>query len=206
MVPPLLCAGGKSVPLSVAVHEHLFDTCPDGNFQIDASTGEVTPKFSIFCQQPPPGPPYLSADVSSTPVCCGCICDVIRNSQTATIKFLDHDPSAAPSSGTGGMGGVPTDADIYIDPRFEGQYLIKGKWVSVPFYLIFVHELCGHGLPYMLGTHSPFGPAPPGGTPPQEQHAVDVERQVPAEHKLPRRPEDYLGGARERPNLMNYDP
>jgi hypothetical protein len=42
---------------------------------------------------------------------------------------------------------------------------------------------------------------PPGGTPDAEQHAVDVERQVAAEHNppLPRRPEDYAGAARQKP-------
>jgi len=53
----------------------------------------------------------------------------------------------------------------------------------------------------MRGTHAARAPIPPGGTPAHEREAVDVERGIAAEHQppLPRRPEDYAGGARERP-------
>jgi hypothetical protein len=199
-----LPAGQAGAPnlLTNAIQGLLQDTCPDGKFQFDATTGNVTAPNARFCQQPPPGPPWLSADVSSTPVGCQCICDVINNAQTTTVAFQAGGPRTAPGSVPGagpGQGGVPTDPTISADPRFKGQYRINGRWVDIPFHLIFSHELCGHALPKMLGTHVPRGAGAAGGTPPQEQHAVDVERQIAAEHNLPRRPDDYSGGARERP-------
>jgi hypothetical protein len=88
---------------------------------------------------------------------------------------------------------------VKADPRFQGQYLINGKWVDIPFYLILSHEICGHALPLMQGTHVRPGPTPKGGTPPHEQHAVDVERDIAAEGGQPRRPDDYGGAARQKP-------
>jgi hypothetical protein len=193
---------GPPTRLTNAIQGLLRDTCPDGQFQVDANTGNVSAPNARFCQQPPPGPPWLSADVSSTPVGCQCICDVINNAQTTTVGFQAGGPGTGPGSVPGagpGQGGVPTNTTINADPRFKGQYLINGRWVDIPFHLIFAHELCGHALPKMLGTHVPRGAGTAGGTPPQEQHAVDVERQIAAEHNLPRRPDDYGGGARQRP-------
>ena len=199
-----LPAGQTGPPnlLTNAIQGLLQDTCPDGKFQVDATTGNVAAPNARFCQQPPPGPPWLSADVSSTPVGCQCICDVINNAQTTTVAFKAGGPGTAPGSVPGagpGQGGVPTNPTISADPRFKGQYLINGRWVDIPFHLIFSHELCGHALPKMLGTHVARGAGVAGGTPPQEQHAVDVERQIAAEHNLPRRPDDYSGGARQKP-------
>ncbi len=196
---------GPPTPLTIAVKGLIDDTCPDGHFQVDGATGNVTPQNAQFCQQPPPPPPWLAADVSSTPVGCRCICDVVNNAQTTTIAFRAGGPGTAPRSVPGagpGQGGVPTSPTVYADPRFQGQYLINGRWVDIPFHLIFAHELCGHALPKMQGTHTPrSGVVPPGGTPDAERQAVDVERQIAAEHNppLPRRPEDYSGGARQKP-------
>lgn len=196
---------GPPTPLTIAVKGLIDDTCPDGHFNVDANTGNVTPRFTEFCQQPPPPPPWMAADVSSTPVGCRCICDVVNSTETTTIAFRAGGPGTAPRSlpGAGpGQRGVPTSPTVLVDPRFQGQYLINGRWVDIPFHLIFAHELCGHALPKMRGTHSPrSGVVPPGGTPDAEREAVDVERQIAAEHNppLPRRPEDYSGGARQRP-------
>jgi hypothetical protein len=54
-------------------------------------------------------------------------------------------------------------------------------------------------LPKMQGTHVARGATPPGGTPPQEVHAVDVERRIAAEHGEPRRSDDYSNDARQKP-------
>jgi hypothetical protein len=96
---------------------------------------------------------------------------------------------------------VPANPTVSIDPNFQGQYLINGKWVDVPFHLLFTHELCGHGRQSIRGADPGTGPTPPGGTPRHEVEAVDVERAAAAEHNppLPRRPDDYGGAARERP-------
>ncbi len=195
---------GPATPLTIAIGGLLDETCPDGHFQVNNTTGNVTPQYAQFCQQPPPPPPWLAADVSSTPVGCGCICDVINNAQTTTIAFRAGGPGTSPRSVPGagpGQGGATISPTVSVDPRFQGQYLIGGRWVDIPFHLIFAHEVCGHALPKMLGTHAPRGVVPPGGTPSEERHAVDVERQIAAEHKppLPRRPEDYAGGARQKP-------
>jgi len=192
-------------PLTTAVQGLLGDTCPDGHFQVNATTGVVTAQNAVFCQQPPPPGPYMTPAASSTPVGCACICDVINSAQTATIAFRAGAPGTSPGSVAGagpGQGGVATSPTVSADPRFRGQYLINGNWVDIPFHLIFAHELCGHALPKMQGTHAQrSGVVPPQGTPDAERRAVDVERQIAAEHNppLPRRPEDYAGGARERP-------
>jgi hypothetical protein len=200
---------GQSGPadlLTHAVQGLLADTCRDGGFQVNATTGVVTPGSNTFCTSHAPYVPGVTeADVSSTPVGCKCICDLIGSGRTATVAFHAGGPGTSPGAVPGagpGQGGVPTDPTAFVDPGFQGQYLINGKWVDIPFHLIFAHELCGHALPDMRGTHSPrSGVVPPGGTPDAEVHAVDVERQIAAEHNppLPRRPENYGGAARERP-------
>ena len=189
---------GPPTPLTAAVRGLLQETCPDGHFQVNQTTGNVAPENAQFCQQPPPPPPWLAADVSSTPVGCTCICDVINDARTTNIAFSVRGPETRPTRPIGSGKDSPT---VAIDPRFQGQYLINGRWVDIPFHLIFAHEVCGHALPIMRGTHVPLGPGAAGGTPPHERHSVDVERQIAAEHNppLPRRPEDYAGGARQRP-------
>lgn len=205
VIPLAPGAAGTPTPLTGAIAGLLDETCPDAHFQVNATTGNVLPQHAQFCQQPPPGPPWLAADVSSTPVGCGCICDVINGAQTTTIAFRAGGPGTSPRSVAGagpGQGGVAADPTVFADPRFHGQYLIGGRWVDIPFHLIFAHELCGHALPKMRGTHAArSGVVPPAGTPDAERRAVDVERQVAAEHNppLPRRPEDYSGAARQRP-------
>lgn len=199
---------GESGPpdlLTHAIQGLLGETCPSDQFQVDRATGNVTPKAPQFCQQPTPGPPAVTAGTSSIPVGCQCICDVVNDAQTTIIAFHAGGPGTSPRSVAGagpGQGGSKTSPTVYADPHFEGQYLINGQWVDIPFHLIFAHELCGHALPKMQGTHAArSGVEPPGGTPDAEQHAVDVERQVAAEHNppLPRRPEDYAGAARQKP-------
>ncbi len=208
-------SGGTATPLTTAVQGLIDDTCPQGNFTVDATTGNVTAGQSNlgttpggFCDWA--GVPYRSsvtrADLSRTPVGCGCLCDVVTNSRTTTVDFRAGGPGTSPRSspGTGrapGQGGQRVDPTVRIDPRFQGQYRIGGRWVDVPFHLLFTHELCGHALPKMQGTHAPRSPIPPGGTPTHEVHAVDMERRIAAEHNppLPRRPDDYAGDARRRP-------
>jgi len=195
---------GQPVHLTVAIQGLLADMCPQGGFQVNLMNGVTTSQFSNFCQDPAPPIPYLYPEVSSTPTGCRCLCDVVNNTQTTTIGFRAGGPDTGPGSVPGagaGQGGVRTDATINADPRFRGQYLINGAWVDVPFHLILAHEICGHALPKMRGTHVPRGPRPAGGTAPQEQPAVDVERDIAAEHNppLPRRPDDYQGAARQRP-------
>lgn len=190
--------------LTHAIQGLLKDTCPDGDFQVDATTGVVAPKVAKFCQQPAPKPPLKAAGTSSTPVGCQCICDVINEGETTTIAFHAGAPGTSPRSVAGagpGQGGVKTSPTVSVDPRFQIQLRINGNWVNVPFQLVFAHELCGHALPKMQGTHAArSGVVPPGGTPDAEQHAVDMERQIAAEHNppLPRRPDDY-SAARQKP-------
>ena len=184
--------------LTNAVRGLINDTCPDGRFQVDQATGNVTAGNAQFCQQPPPNPPVAAAHTSSTPVGCRCLCDVVNDANLTTIAFHAGGPGTQP---TRPIGAGPDNPTVAVDPNFQGQYLINGRWVDIPFHLIFAHELCGHALPLMRGTQVAPGPGPAGGTPPHERRSVDVERQIAAEHNppLPRRPEDYSGGARQRP-------
>jgi hypothetical protein len=201
-IPLPVGVAGPPQPLTNAVQGLINSTCPSGGFSVDAGTGVVSAN-PRFCEwHPPLLADKTEADLSPTPAGCRCLCDVVNNAHTTTIGFRPGGPSTSPGSVAGagaGQGGVQTDATVNADPRFQGQYLIGGKWVDVPFYLLLAHEVCGHALPKMQGTHVPRGPTPAGGTPPQEQHAVDVERDIAAEGGQPRRPNDYSGGARQRP-------
>jgi uncharacterized protein DUF4157 len=201
-----LAAGASGTPqkLTAAVQGLINDTCPSGSFTVDATSGNVASKAE-FCQwHPPLAPGNTLASLSPTAAGCGCLCDVVDDGQTTTVGFRaggpGTDPGSVPGAGAG-QGGVKTDPTVHIDPRFQGQYKISGTWVDVPFHLLFSHELCGHARPKMHGTHVARGPQPPGGTAPQEQPAVDAERAIAAEHNppLPRRPDDYSGGARQKP-------
>jgi len=197
-------AGGQPQKLTAVVQGLIDETCPSGGFKVDAGSGNVTHR-TAFCEWHPPFTAGTTeAAASATPIGCGCLCDVVDDGQTTTVAFGAGGPGTSPGSVPGagaGQGGAKANPTVQIDPRFQGQYLINGNWVDVPFYLLFSHELCGHARPKMHGTHVPRGPQPPGGTPPQEQPAVDVERQIAAEHKpaLPRRPDDYSGGAQQKP-------
>lgn len=199
LVPMAAGVVGMPTPLTIAVNGLMRDMCPAGNFRADPGTGIVAaPATDLLCNWHPPMLP--------PPVGCQCLCDVIGNAMTTTVRYVPGGPGAAPRSqpigpGVPGSGGLGTDSNVNIDPNFQGQYLINGNWVDVPFHLLFSHELCGHALPKMQGTHAYRGATPAGGTPPHEQHAVDVERQIAAEHNppLPRRPDDYSGAARQRP-------
>ncbi len=91
----------------------------------------------------------------------------------------------------------PVDVIIVLDPTYAMQILVAGAWVDVPTWEVLAHELCGHALPKATGTHVPKG-APVGGTPPDETFAVQMERDIAAEHGLPLRSLDY-SEARGRP-------
>lgn len=136
---------------------------------------------------------------TATPVGCECLCNVINDPNTVTINFTAGGPFEQPDSIPNSTNGRGSNTTVNVDPRFQGQYRINGRWVDLPFFLLFSHELCGHALSSMRGTHARPGPTPAGGTPPDERHAVDVERSIAAEHSLPRRPEDYSGAARQKP-------
>jgi hypothetical protein len=194
---------GPPTPFTSAVQGLLQDTCPSGHFTVDPKSGVVSGRPAFCAWHPPLLPGKTDATISDTPAGCSCLCDVVGNTETTTVEFLPDPggPATAPGATGSGEGGVPTSPRVTVDPRFQGQYRINGRWTDVPFHLLLAHEVCGHALPMMRGTHAAAGPTPPGGTPPDERGAVDVERAVAAEHTppLPRRPEDYSGGARERP-------
>lgn len=189
-------------PLTSAVQALINAMCPMHGIAVDMTTGLVSAP-ARFCESHAPlVPGATEADLSTTPAGCRCLCDVVNSAQTTTVEFHAGGPGTTPGSVAGagaGQGGNRTDAGVQIDPRFQGQYRINGVWTDVPFHLLFAHELCGHALPKMQGTHVARGLAPPGGTPPQERNAVDVERAIAAEGGFPRRPEDYHGAARQRP-------
>jgi len=203
-VPLAAGASGTAPKLTDVVQGLINDTCPTGGFTVNTSTGNVSSR-NAFCQwHAPLATGATEASQSATPAGCGCLCDVVDDAQTTTVAFQTGGPGTAPGSVPGagpGQGGVKADPTVHIDPRFQGQYKISGSWVDVPFHLLFSHELCGHARPKMHGTHVARGPAVPGGTPAQEQAAVDIERQIAAEHSpaLPRRPDDYSGAARQKP-------
>jgi hypothetical protein len=206
-IPLAAGAAGPATPLTAAVQGLMRNICPEGGATVDGTSGAASLGAAGFCAWP--GPPYLDtairADLAATPTGCRCLCDVIGNAETTTISFRPGGPSTSPGSvpaGTApapGQGGARTSPTVAIDPRFQGQYFVGGRWVDIPFHLIFAHEVCGHALPKMLGTHMARGPGPAGGTPPQEVAAVAVERAIAAEQGLPRRPDDYSGAARQRP-------
>ncbi|MGO4700718.1 eCIS core domain-containing protein [Dyella sp. 2RAB6] len=196
---------GPAQPLTNAVQNLMQEVCPDGQFVVNPTSGVASAGAANFCATPAPAAPTKSPANSSTPTGCRCLCDVINNTQTTTIGFRAGAPGTRDTFDSSGRilgeSGRRASPPVDVDPRFQGQYRINGRWVDIPFHLIFAHEVCGHALPLMQGTHVTRGPTPAGGTPPDEQHAVDVERDIAAEHSpaLPRRPDDYGGAARERP-------
>ena len=196
---------GPPTPLTFAVQGLMRNVCPAGAPTVDSASGVATLATADFCTVPAgakAGTPTGAAK-SKTPVGCGCLCNVIGHAQTTTVAFHAGGPGTVPGPGKAGTipgtGGVPTSPTIGADPRFQGQYFIGGKWVDIPFHLIFAHELCGHALSLMGGTQIPPAAGPAGGTPPHEVVAVDVERAIAAEQGLPRRPDDYGGAARQHP-------
>lgn len=200
-VPPE--PGKDPVPLTTAAQQIIDQMCPEGGFKVDPDSGVVMASRDLLQH---PGVPYRNgmtlADLTSTPESCRRMMAVINDDNTTTVDFRAGGPSAGPGSQVGpgpGHDGVETDANVHIDPRFQGQYRIDGEWVDVPFFLLFAHELFGHALPKMQGTHVHRGPRPAGGTAPQEVHAVAEERVIAQEHGLPERPDDYSGAARQRP-------
>jgi hypothetical protein len=201
---------GPPTPFTLAVQGLLHDTCPSGGFTVDPKSGLVSASSGHFCVWHRPLPPgRTEAAMSPTPAGCSCLCDAVSGTQTTTIAYHAGPPFTAPGAappGTApgtmpGTGGAPTSPTVNADPRFHGQYLINGHWTDIPFHLILAHEVCGHAVPLTHGTQVPPAAGPPGGTPPHERVSVDVERAIAAEHQppLPRRPEDYGGGARQRP-------
>ncbi|CAN5180822.1 hypothetical protein BH09BAC6_BH09BAC6_30940 [soil metagenome] len=192
-VPPARGVAGPRVWLTVVVERLLNEMCPSGRFHIDPGTGVVFTGEG-FCDRYLPG--RTGARRLPTEVSCRCLCDVIYNPQIALIRFLNRDPVTTPSNALNASNGVGTYSTTQIDPTYHAQYFVNGSWVDVPFYLLFAHELCGHGLSNMRGTQVPNGPMVPGGMPARERQAVDVERNIAAEHGLPRRPDDYGGGTR----------
>lgn len=203
VVPMPAGVTGTTIPLTMKVQGLINDLCPSGGFNVDTTTGIVTGDDRFCTWHPPLVEGLTEADISATPAGCKCLCEVVNNAQTTTVGFSPGGPGTGPRSQPNatapGQGGTKTTATVNIDPNFQGQYRINGNWVDVPFYLLFSHELCGHALPKMQGTHVPRGAGPAGGTPPQEVHAVDVERTIAAEHGEPRRPDDYSGDARQKP-------
>lgn len=204
VVPTPTGASGPPTPLTLSVGGLMNSMCPAGRPSVNTTSGAAALGTAGFCDWA--GPPTTSlADRSATPAGCNCLCDVINNTETTTVSFGAGGPGTTPGSVAAGVtpapgqGGATTSPTVNIDPRFQGQYLISGKWVDVPFHLLFAHELCGHARPKMQGTHVARGPTPAGGTPPQEVEAVRAERAIAAEQGLPRRPDDYAGGARQRP-------
>ncbi|MBN9560171.1 MAG: DUF4157 domain-containing protein [Alphaproteobacteria bacterium] len=206
-VPLPAGAAGPALPLTISVQGLMRDICPTGGASVDTTSGVASLTTADFCTVPAGSPAGTATGAarSRTPAGCGCLCDVIGNTETTTISFRAGGPGTSPGSvpaGTTphpGQGGTRTSPTVTIDPRFQGQYFVGGRWVDVPFHLLFAHEVCGHALPKMLGTHVPRAPGPAGGTPPQEVPAVAVERAIAAEQGLPRRPDDYSGAARQRP-------
>lgn len=195
---------GPPAPLSASVRGLMESICPTGHPAVDPASGVASLGAAGFCTKAGQ-PPVSPADKSATPAGCNCLCAVIDSTENTTVSFKAGGPGTTPGSVPAGVspapgqGGAKTSPTVNIDPNFQGQYLISGKWVDVPFHLLFAHELCGHALPKMLGTHVARGPKPAGGTPPQEAEAVRIERAIAAEQGLPRRPDDYSGGARQAP-------
>jgi len=196
---------GPPTPLTFAVQGLMRNICPDGGATVDMNSGVASLATADFCTTPKgakAGTPTGAAK-SKNPVGCQCLCNVIGHAQTTSVAFRAGGPGTVPGPGPAGTipgtGGVATSPTIGADPRFQGQYFVGGKWVDIPFHLIFAHELCGHALSLMQGTQIPPAAGPAGGTPPHEVVAVDVERAIAAEQGLPRRPDDYAGAARQRP-------
>lgn len=116
---------------------------------------------------------------------CRCLCQLVKATRTVTI--LVHAARAA--VGGGGLtvdaneedtvNGRGSDETVYIDNQ--------NRYAPHPDWLILAHELCGHALPGMLGTHVEWRRGRPGFKLDWHQQAIEVENEIRREHGLPLR-------------------
>ncbi|HEX2049184.1 MAG TPA: DUF4157 domain-containing protein [Actinomycetota bacterium] len=142
--------------------------CPE----FEAKGGKVQPRTAAFC---PTG-----VAKSSSPTACECLCEMHGIVPTWTISVNDSDwPHTDPATRT-----------VTVHSPFSG--LAFGAWTAgasahrgvEPNWLVLGHELCGHALLMVRGTH-PTGPAPTHGGRPSHDETVKIENKIAAEHGVP---------------------
>jgi hypothetical protein len=187
--------GGTGVVQTNAatIQAYLQQLCAAGAVTVNAASGAVALSAG-FCAAPtnPPGfvgPPAPSgAQASSTPVGCGCLCDMIASGHTWTItvddaqwphtSFDDHAKAAQPGVGTGGDVTAPSPNS----PNLWGAGTASGGTLDIPPWLVLGHELCGHGWMGDRGAHGADEAQPRG----QGGHQETVRREnlIRAEHGI----------------------
>lgn len=164
--------------------------------QDDATRNSILAMLEIIC---PEADLKVAADgtieISNADACaeefarthcgCRCLCQLAKAARTVTIQV--HAARAA--AGGGGLtmdaneedtvNGRGSDETVYIDNR--------NLYAPHPDWLILAHELCGHALPGMLGTHVEWRRGRPGFNPDWHQQAIEVENEIRREHGLPLR-------------------
>jgi hypothetical protein len=160
--------GGTGVVQTNAatIQTYLQQLCAGGAVTVDASSGAVAMSGG-FCTAPtyPAGfvGPHAAApaQTSSTPVGCGCLCDMIASGHAWTITvddagwpqtvFDDHAKAAQPGIGSGGDVTAPSPNS----PHLWGAGTASGGTLDIAPWLVLGHELCGHGWMGDRGAHGP---------------------------------------------------
>lgn len=187
--------GGKGVVQTngATVQGYLADICAAGAAKVDGGSGVVSldAAFCVPAAMPKgiAGPPATPAVTSTTPVGCGCLCDMIGSAHTWTIVVDDvswphtdfDDLAAADGKTPGGSGGSVTTPSPN-SPKLWGNATTSGSTVDLPSWLVLGHELCGHGWLGNQGIHGPDHVAPRGEG--GHQETVGRENKLRAEHKM----------------------
>jgi hypothetical protein len=158
-------------PEGAHVLDMLRRICPEADLRLDPD-GAVVVQRASACS---PETPLRS---------CRCICAAIEFDRTVTIRVDQRRATI----GGGGVtvdaveddtaNGVGSDETVFIDDH--GGF-------SAPDWVILAHELCGHALPGMRGTHPEWRPGRRGYDPNWHQRAIDAENEVRAERGVPQR-------------------
>jgi len=192
---PIKNPGGKGLKQTnaVTVQNYLNELCRGGAVKVAGGTGEVQIRSS-FCSPaalPPDfiGPLAPSAKDSSTPVGCGCICDLVASKNTWNILVDDdswphtvaNDHDASVGKKPGGTGGTVTTPSPNSE-KLWGAATASGKELDIDPWLVLGHEMCGHAWMMNTGSHAADEAAKRGEG--GHQETVKRENELRAEHGI----------------------
>lgn len=135
---------------SEIIQDYFDKLCPDAQVTIAADTVDVP---DDFCLRPEPDAlepnPLSKAELSKTPVSCGCLCDLDESSKEVSIKvdddiaglteFTHESDEQELDAPRGATVTVPSPSGKKTE-----QTMKSGKKETFEPFIVFGHELCGH--------------------------------------------------------------
>lgn len=175
------------------------DFCDDLEAQIAGGEGEGEEEEAPPAEPPAPAPPAAPPAVATVEAC-KCICEAIRggdNGKTITIEINNNLRAAGggkttddvPDDTANGNGSDET-VEIENQDRWRVRRKDNNQWVDEPDWIILAHELCGHAVPGVNGTHPEWRPGKPGYRRNWHDEAFDREDTIRDQAGLPE-----IGGA-----------